>query len=76
LSDDKVGILKRFTNNLFGKPNPSTYYGMEGYLVEEVGPVVFEGKGKDTVLTEAAKIVAHVKMLKEKGSNGGCPMAF
>jgi len=52
------------------------YYRKEGYLVEEVGTMVFEGKGQDAVHPDAAKIVARGKMLKEKRSNGGCPMAF
>ena len=62
-------------NNLSGIPNPSSEFRMEGYLYEEVGPVAFEGKGKDKMDEEVKELMARGKLLKETGSSGGCPIA-
>lgn len=67
--------MERLTNNLSGIPNPSTEYRMEGYVYEEVGPVRFEGKGKEKMEEEVKELLARGKLLKETGSSGGCPMA-
>jgi hypothetical protein len=48
---------------------------MEGYLYEEVGPKIFEGKGKLAMDKEAEELLARGKLLKETKSSGGCPMA-
>jgi len=48
---------------------------MEGYLYEEVGPVHFEGKGKEKMEEEIKELLARGKLLKETRSSGGCPMA-
>ena len=62
-------------NNLSGVPNPSSEFRMEGYLYEEVGPVPFEGKGKDQMDEEVKDLLARGNFLKETLSSGGCPFA-
>jgi hypothetical protein len=75
LPPEKVGMVDRFLNRLTGVPNPSPEYRMEGYIYEEVGPPVFEGKGKDKVDKETAELVARGKVLLATKSSGGCPFA-
>jgi hypothetical protein len=48
---------------------------MEGYIYEEVGPPVFENKGKDRVDKETAELVARGNVLLATKSSGGCPFA-
>jgi hypothetical protein len=66
--------LARLKNNLSGVPNPSSEFRMEGYLYEEVGPVQFEGKGKEKMEEEIKQLLAQGKLLKQTESSGGCPM--
>jgi hypothetical protein len=73
---EKMSLLRRFMNELTGVPNPSPEYRMEGYTYEEVGPKIFEGKGKDVLEKEAAGIIERGKLLKKLKSSGGCPLAF
>jgi len=68
-------MLGRFMNRLAGIPNPSPEFKMTGYLYEEVGPPIFEGKGKDTVDQETAELIARGKVLLATKSSGGCPLA-
>lgn len=75
LPPEKTGFLQRFMNNLSGIPNPSSEYRMEGYVYEELGPVFFEGKGKEKMGAEVAEIMERGKLLKETRSSGGCPLA-
>ena len=49
---------------------------MEGYAYEEIGPKVFEGKGKDKMEANVSELVERGKLLKKTGSGGGCPIAF
>jgi hypothetical protein len=62
-------------NNLSGIPNPSTLFRKHGYVIDEMGPIRFEGKGKEKVSTEAADLIQKGKALKGKPL-GRCPMAF
>jgi hypothetical protein len=47
---------------------------MEGYIYEEVGPTVFEGKGKEKMTRMMTELEARGKALKETKSSGGCPI--
>ena len=67
--------MSRFLNSVTGIPNPSPKYKMEGYLYEELGPVMFEGKGKEALDQAAAEFEARGKFLRETNSSGGCPMS-
>jgi len=76
MTPDKVSPFKRFMNDLTGKPNPSPEYRSEGFLYEEVGPKIFEGKGQDKMAKEIDEIMERGKLLKQLKSSGGCPLAF
>ena len=69
-------MIKRFTNTLSGIPNPSSQYRMEGYAYEEVGPTIFEGKGKEKMEVNVSELLERGKLLKKTKSSGGCPVAF
>jgi hypothetical protein len=44
---------------------------MEGYLYEELGPKIFEGRGVEEINAEVVKIMERGKMLKQTKSSGG-----
>jgi hypothetical protein len=69
-----VGFLKRMLNRFSGIPNPSSEYMMEGYDHDQMGPKIFEGKGKDAVDAETARLLERGKVLKETNSPGGTPI--
>jgi hypothetical protein len=75
MTDRSVGYFARIKNYLSGIPNPSAFYRKEGYLIDEMGPAIFEGKGKMAIHEEAAQLVEIGSMMKDKPL-GRCPMAF
>ena len=47
---------------------------MEGYDHDQIGPKIFEGKGKDAVDVETARLLERGNILYETKSSGGCPL--
>jgi hypothetical protein len=73
---EKVGAFERMMNNLMGIPNPGPEYRMEGYVYEELGPIVFEKKGIEKMETEVDELKAHLgKDGLTTGASGMCPFA-
>jgi len=70
LSAEKVGPVGRFMNWLSGTPNPSSEYKQEGYLVEDMGPKIFEGKGMEWMEAETSAILARGRLTKKMEQNG------
>jgi len=62
-------------NALMGIPNPSPRYKMEGYVIEELGPIKYEGKGIEKMDREVADLMARGKSLTAYKSSVGCPWA-
>lgn len=66
-----VGPIQRLVNYIGGIPNPSPEYRMEGYTIEDLGPELFENKGREKMTEEVSQMMKRAAATREVSK---CPM--